>query len=733
MGISATTNNSYSKINTLINSARYNESFLLLKRELQNYASLKKVLEKLKEVETNYKYLLEYLAEGNSDPSLNEMLEQIRESLLNANDILRRESLLTESSDIYSSTRRLEMLRNVSFNYYLKNYISSLGKDRETGVEQSGNIVTAEQARALDEIFNYVWTINNQSPEEYIDISNALANPDLPEYFKSLVTSAIILGNISYFDANSYEILLNQYENSDSISLRAKAFMGIVLVALLHPDRLAYNIRISSRLLLMADYKERKKFVQEALLAIIKTFDTKRIDNKLRNELIPGLMKIKPEIIDKMKNLSSDAYNFLSYDINPQWEELLGNSEIGDKLREINDMQLEGADVMVTAFSTLKGFPFFDKISNWFLPFTSGHYEFNDISFINNGDSASRFTSVMCDSDLHSFLLSIKSMPEDKRNQMLSNMEMQMKEAHEVLTNSIGETDQQIFSKKLRHSLQDLYRFFKFFKKKNDFSDPFERPFVADDIRPVMQLLGIDWNDIRLVAEFYFKNNYFKEAACLFELLSLQQADIQIWEKIGYCYERLRQWDKTVEWYKKAEIVNSGNEWLEKKLALALKNSGQPTEALEYFEKALCHEPENYHLLMSAGQCYLDIKEIHKALQQFYHAQYLKPDKLLPQRAIAWAELIGGNHDKAISQYQKILSNPNVEKEDFLNAAHAALAMKNFKDSVKLYRQFIELANRDITNLVLAFKEDSESLRQLGIKTSDLRLIVDKIRYDMQE
>lgn len=720
----------YTKIEKLINSSRFQEAFFLLKNRMQIHPGLTRELERLKHLESTYRYMLDYISEGHSDPSQKEMMDQIRDNLKRGNDLLIREEQMIDSSDQYSSTRRMINLRGITLPTLITQFVEIFSVDNP---ENSGeNIkISQSQARLLDEIFNYIWTMFGSDSKDYEEIDKTLKNPDFPDYLKSLIISSLILGNITYFEPEALEILFSQYENSDSLALKARAITGFILLSILHSRRIEGNINLRSRLMLAKEEESLQNVVKEILMNLLRTYDTQRIDSKMRNEVIPGLMKIKPEIIDKMRNLASDSENFLS-DGNPQWEDLIENSEIGDKLREINDMQMEGADVMVTAFSNLKGFPFFYQISNWFIPFTPGHYEYSQLPIGNDKESLDRFTMVMCDSDLHSFLLSMATMPQERREQMINTMQHQMKEVKEAMSGAIGETEKQILSRKIRHTLQDLYRFFKFYRKKNEFKDPFGSPFLIDHIQPLVPILDIPKEDIKVMAEFYFKHKYFDEAVGFFEFIDKEEpGNFNLWEKIGYSHDRMARYDNAIEWYQKAQLINPGNAWLEKKLAVALKNSGRRDEAIEYYNKALLHDPENYHLIMSAAQCLMDKGDYKEALHHFYHAHYLKPDKLDVQRAIAWTELLSGNYDKASSLYQKILENPKSDRTDILNAAHSALAAHDFKKALKYYTDFVNKdQNHDITSLVIALRDDSDSLRKLGIKTGDLRLIVDKIRYD---
>ena len=732
MGLPTRAQQTHDKIQKLINSSRFNESFLLLKNKYQQFENLKKEFQKLISIESTYKYMLDYMANGNVDNSREDMIEQIRENLHVANDLLYRETKIIDSGDLYSSTKRMFALRNTDFKQLLEEYKNELQASITEHGEEAFSQITPPISTILNEIFNYVWTINYYQNEDMELISGCFEDKSLPEYFKIILVSAIILGNLSYFNPDSFELLINISDSTDSLGVKARALTGIVLIGLLNPDRIKGNIKLRSRLLINSEDENLNRIINDILINIVRTYDTKRIDTKMRNEVIPGLMKIQPEIIDKLKNLASESEDFLS-DGNPDWEEFIENSDIGDKLKEINDLQLEGADVMVTAFSNLKGFPFFNQIVNWFLPFVPNHYEFTNLQLDSDTLATERLSIIMCESDLHSFLLSLNSMPAERKNQMLSNLKLQMKEMYESLAIPMEASEEQKLNIKSRHFLQDLYRFFKFYRKKEGFNDPFNIPIVRSNIEPLISILRIEQNNIKVLADFYLKNKYYAEAAGLFELIDfLQPGDFNIWEKIGYSYHRLQRFDEAVKWYSKAELGGGNNLWLNKKLALALKNVGKHDEAVIYYTKALENEPENYHLLMSAGQCYLSSGDPEKALPLFFHAHYINPAKIDALRAVAWAELLSGEFEKSKSRYEKILSDKSVERIDYLNAGHGALASGDLKNALILYRKYVEQSeSKDVTDLVIAFRDDNEALKQLKIKTPDLRLIVDKLRYDL--
>ena len=728
--ISSTYEPTYRKIRELINSSRLNEAFFLVKNSLNKYEADRIAKERIESLETTYRYLLKFMADGHEDPSREKMINEIKEGLYRENDLLMRQSVLSDSGDMYSTAKRMENLKNATFETRYSELRNALSGE-ENGANSSTAPLTTEALGAYNNLFDHVWTMQGSSPTNYSALREMLKDQNAPDFVKAGIVSAILLSNSSFFDPDSFQILLDTYDPELSAVVKARIIVAITLITLIYPERIRLNVNLKSQLTLMKEDSEMKNLLNNALKGIVRVYDTQRVTTKMKEEVIPGLLKVNPEIIEKMRNLASVSEDFLS-EANPEWEEIIEQSGIQDKLQEINDMQMEGADVMMTTFANLKGYPFFHRISNWFLPFIPNHPEII-ISENENGENFRKFTLAMCDSDVYSFILSMKSMPAAQRALVLKNMEQQMEQAEEVLTSAVGDSAETKFMREMRHYLQDLYRFFKLFRRRAEFKDLFSNPLQYDQLKPVVELLGIDSESVKNIGDFYFKHQYFPEAAGMYELMDkFKQADLSLWERIGYCYDKSKQFPRALEWYKKAEIVNPESAWLEKRLAVTLKNCGSYKEALHYYEKVLKREPENYHLLMSTAQCFLENGDYDNALQNFYHAEYLKPEKRGPKRAIAWTTLLSGKTSKAMELYQTMLQSEPGDKTDYLNAALCALSIKDVKLALHYYESFLaQTENRNFRELMTALKEDSGILSRLGIQTQTLRLVIDCLRYQV--
>lgn len=72
----------------------------------------------------------------------------------------------------------------------------------------------------------------------------------------------------------------------------------------------------------------------------------------MREEIIPEMLKN----VSSMRNMrfGFEENEDENDDKNPDWADAFEQSGLGDKLREMNELQLEGADVYMSTFAALK-------------------------------------------------------------------------------------------------------------------------------------------------------------------------------------------------------------------------------------------------------------------------------------------------------------------------------------------------------------------------------------------
>ena len=180
-----------------------------------------------------------------------------------------------------------------------------------------------------------------------------------------------------------------------------------------------------SRLELLSDESYFRRRLLIAIIQFIQSRETEKITKKLTEEILPEMMKLSP-IIGKKIKMDEWMGETGMEEKNPEWQKILDDAGISDKLEEFSNLQLEGADVFHSTFANLKSYPFFNEMSNWFLPFSLNHSQLQ--GFISEDkDNKSVIDSItkasfICNSDKYSFCFSIMMMPEEYRKMMSSQL-----------------------------------------------------------------------------------------------------------------------------------------------------------------------------------------------------------------------------------------------------------------------------------------------------------------------
>lgn len=163
----------------------------------------------------------------------------------------------------------------------------------------------------------------------------------------------------------------------------------------------------------------------------------------------------------------------------------------------------------------------------------------------------------MCDSDKYSFVLAFASVPEAQRSMMISQIKAQNINAAEIQDASLNlSTD--IRKSIVNKYVQNLYRFFRLFRRKEDFNNPFATEINLIEVKP-LQADFLEDSTLQLVGEFYFKHQYYKEAYGVFKLRESHIfPDATLYQKMGFCEQRLGNMKKAIEYYEQSELL-SGN------------------------------------------------------------------------------------------------------------------------------------------------------------------------------
>lgn len=695
-----------------------------LVRELLNAASLRNLNQMLEREEQTYRYMIQFFVEGYPDENRDNLLAEIKDNLLMLSDLAYRAIMAKDSSDYYYTLLRMSEFKKEKISDIIKEYgetVSELSLLRAGDGDISSLRLRKESI--LERLFNSLLT-SLKDEEAYRDLTKYILSGYADKDISLLSISAITLSLMVFYDKAKLNLLLDVYESSDNPSVEARALIGIIFALNVHSMRIAHDSKLRARLSQWNDSLENYAKIRNALRMIVSTRDTEIVSSKFKDEVLPKLMKLRPEIMDKLKNIEADELEGEGMINNPEWEELLDKSGLSKKMQELSEMQSEGADLMMITFSNLKQFPFFNSAANWFLPFDIENSSLNVPEELKEMvELMHESSNLICDSDLYSLALAAPHMPPAQRQMIRSQLGMQLDHLKEEMKEAELRSSIPNFDNELQKAIRDLYRFFRLFKKKQGFINPFSRPLEFYNF-PVIGTMLRDDDILELIAEYYFKRGFYSDALPILQLIVENQGETAAtWEKIGFCFQHQGNFSEALDSYNNASLLGAPGIWLIKKLAFVNRILGNTVEAINYYLQVLDKEPENLRIILNIGHLFVEKHQFEDALRHYYHALYLSPENEKVIRSIAWAELMSGNFEKSEQYYSKLLAG-TPGSSDYLNLGHAAFLQNRIKDALNYYRIANEL---DQQAFATSFKEDSSVLMDLGLSRSSVSLMLDLV------
>ena len=699
--------------------------------DLVNELQVGEFSDRLEDLQQNYRFLLQYYITGVEDPQRKSVYNKLIARLFVLNSELREELLYRNSTNFeytqkryYPHTKRYssnaELFR--ALNYFYNQTINLKNDSGNHDIELARLRSNFEQL--LPELFGLFWTTTTYSVED-----KSLFNQILDENYtgsleKSIIISALTLNLWRMFDESKLMLLFDACQ-SDNQMVKQRSMVGLCFVLAKYNRFLPYFPAVRNRLVLLTDDNHVVENFQNIFIQIISTVETEKISRKMREEILPEVMKISPMLKDKMDPetlLNADEWS----EENPEWQEILENSGVSNKLKELSELQLEGADVYMSTFSLLKNFPFFGELTNWFLPFDPQYSSVAELFKTDDNTLISAFlgNNLMCNSDKYSFCMSILQMPESQRGMLKNSFKMEAEQMAEM-TNDEALLKPALISKNIsKLYIQDLFRFFKLYSRHSDFSDMFgyslkmHHSFLFD-------ILSGNADFKTNIAEYYFSKVHYNQALELFEKIQLETSPTAaLYQKIGYMYQQTSQFANALEAYNKADIIHPDDFWTIRKMALCYRLSGDFEKALEFYQQANYLKPNQTSILMQIGHCLVELGKFNEALNIYFKLDALEEENIKVWRAISWCSFVLGNIQQADYYTKKLLeSEPNAH--DFLNLGHVAWCQRKMSEAVDFYRKSLELHQNNWELFVESFKEDKTYLFANGIDKDEIPLMLD--------
>ena len=685
-------------------------------------------------LEDNYRNMLRYVASGAEDPGREAIYAGIVNDALGIVDVLTRRAFMAENPALYYNTARTigtrqnESVRSLVDAYRVE--LRRLDNDFESIADPQR---TRGAENLLRDIFNRLWVTHPLSADDIAaarELADDSAVVPFPAHARAVAVSAMTLGLLEFYDPRRLEFLLATYMSATDAEVGMRAFVG-ALAAMYRFKARPVPPNVANVLAAAKESPMWNKDFATAAIEFMRACETDRISDKMNKEVFPSLMKIDPEIRAKLQAGDFDLES-LADGFNPEWakiEEKIAGSDMARSLRELSEIQAEGGDVFMGSFSHMKQFPFFSDIVNWFMPFVDTHSAVASADSFDGamGSLLSRMP-ILCDSDKYSVALSFSAIPQAQREAAMQAIKMQSEQMRDMLSEVEKASDMAVRRNIVNKYIQNLYRFYKLFRRKGEFFNIFGgAPSMLE-----VDALAAGFNDEELlaaVADFYFRHKFWHEAAVAFGRLdAVSMPEARRSQQWGYALECEGDTLGAISRYEEAELLDGGSQWTLRRLAGALRREGRAERAAGYYRRLADMLPDDPNVALNYGYALTEAGQHDKAEAQFHKAAYLMPDSLKPLRGLAWTQFLNRKYDQAVQTYEKIIGRGAIA-EDYLNAGHVSWASGNLREAMNFYRLSAAYEGRGVAALEADLNADRHILADAGIDTSGLKLIVEALMY----
>lgn len=667
---------------------------LELLQELANVLGDWKLLDEVADVNSAYGLLLYYMEQGNNDPAREQQHTNFIATCYN----IAEKAAQTERALVTGTSARMrsisEILKDME-NLELKNITSE-------PCEEDAN----KHVELYTELFNasydsFLWNDEAAAQAQEVIDSVLIAEND-----KILMTSGLFINCLQAFDARKIIFFADNYSTATSSMLRIRMLVAVAFTLYTYRKRLfAYPV-ITSKLKDLCNNPRFTTDMQNLQKLIIESLSTHEVDRKMREEIIPAMLKshnFNPEKfgIDSLEEISES---------NPEWKNF--EQQVG----KLAELEAAGADIYYSTFSTLKRYPFFNNAANWLYPFEENHpgipkqIRKTGLKGIAN---ALLKSDVLCDSDKYSFCMLTTQMTDGQVNMIIS----QLPEMGGYDT-AIAQTSEST----CRNYLRNLFRFFYLYSGKSKPANPFETDMSLLDCNELAEAFK-DKTEINKISAYAIKKGKY-DMAISFLLLSETKgfADSEVYQELGFCYQKKKSYFDAIAAYEKANALSGDSKWTLQHLAQTNRIVGNYKDALNYYRLLETAKGEDAKIAFRCGECLVHLESYDDAMHEFFKAEYLDPDMTAATRAIAWCSILTDDIKQARKYYDKLLLKEE-QGEDLLNAGHAAWIDGDTKAAVELYsRAYAELKREEFLKRM---QSDKEILKTHGISNYDITFMSD--------
>ena len=171
--------------------------------------------------------------------------------------------------------------------------------------------IRKKHEKNLDELFDRIWTSTFWSEEEISGIRQISESLLVETNDLAVVVSAVTLNLLQLFDPAKFQFLLTVYRQRTESLITQRALTGILLAAYYHEERLSMYPELTAALSMLSELPQAIEQVNKLQTLLLLSRETEKIEKKMREEIIPQMLKtqhlINPDMkIEDIEDLKAD-------------------------------------------------------------------------------------------------------------------------------------------------------------------------------------------------------------------------------------------------------------------------------------------------------------------------------------------------------------------------------------------------------------------------------------------
>ena len=564
------------------------------------------IVARYEDVKNDYRLMQDAMMRGLRDDKIDEVYADIMRKVYGAGlDVLIEEKVKRYSSFAYArvSAQQTEAHPD-AVRTVLEAYVQDMAMmafEPENTRKAKMEKLTADHHAYMKQLFNALLVAPMWNDRRAADFADLLLSPTIDRDDALLLVSAVMLATMNVNDPYKWDMLAEVYVRATDKVLKMRALVGWVLSLPYDPRGPRLFPFVQERIKAMLADKTTLKQMLDMQMQMLFCCNADADNEEIQRNIMPTLIK--------NTNLQMTRLGIVEKEDDPMKDIMDPNAaerdmeEMERKYRKMMDMQKQGSDIYFGGFSKMKTFPFFNDLCNWFAPFNAAHPALGAArerlagsTFLNNLMENGPF----CDSDKYSFALAIAQI----MDRMPDNVK-EMLNSDATLGPTVSKDEQEDPAYICRSYLQSLYRFFRLYRSKRDFLNPFILDELEDNDGNALFL------SYKLLACPEMEEN--AVALCGFLLKRKMMRELM---SMAICYK------------------SSQNPRLVRFLALVPMTDGKWQEAYDLFASV----PEDQHTeesLRGMAHCCMSLKRFGEAVAIYRRLLAMHPDSFSYQLNLA--------------------------------------------------------------------------------------------------